>query len=591
MAQLNIELIRLNVIINALRSISEEMGVTLTRAAYSTNIKDRKDCSCAVYTIDGDMVAQGEFMPIHLGVMPFALKEILKDYPIEELNPGDIIIDNDPYRMGSHMWDVMLFAPIFYEQTPIAIVGNIAHHVDIGGTSGVTFEIFEEGLRIPPIKLVKKGEIQRDILNLILANVRTPKEVKGDLMAQTAAINRGKIGIKELAEKYGPQMLSTYFKEILNYSERMMRSALQEIPDGEAEFKDFIKVEQAPSLFTGQLEETKLEKYKHIRNLIRIQAKIKKQGSDLYIDFSGSGGRFNGINAPWSITLSATYYAVKAVVAPRIPTNSGSYRCIHVKKPEGNSILNAVYPYAVRGCTSNPSQRIADVIIGAFAQLIPEKSSACHQDWPVLMIKGMNPRTNQYFSFVETYAGGLGAKFNEDGIDAAQSHMSNTRNAPTESIEQEYPLRVEEYALIPNTEGAGKFRGGLGLRRRITLLVDAHVLAKVQRNKLKPYGLFGGKDGHKAQIGIITPQGSITKGLPFYIQVAKAGTQIIIESSGGGGWGNPLERDIEAVRNDVINGLVSPERALKVYGVKIDPETGLVDYKETKTIRDKLLSS
>jgi len=590
MNESNLELIKLNVIINALQSISEEMGVALTRAAYSTNIKDRKDCSCAIYNIEGDMIAQGEFMPIHLGVMPFALKEILKDISISELSPGDIIINNDPYRMGSHLWDVMVFAPVFYEENPVAIVGNIAHHVDIGGTSGVTFEIFEEGMRIPPIKIVNKGEVQKDILNLILTNVRTPKEVKGDLMAQFGAINRGRIGLKELSEKFGVEKLSRYFDKILNYSERMMREALKEIPDGEAEFFDFIKVEQTPSLFTGQLEEPKLEKYKNVRNLIRIQTKIKKVNSDLYIDFNGSGNCFDGINAPWSITLSATYYAVKAVVAPRTPTNSGSYRCIHVNRPKGNSILNATYPYAVRGCTSNPSQRIADVIIGAFAQLVPKKASACHHDWPVLMINGMNPEKGRYYSFVETYAGGLGAKYNEDGIDAAQSHMSNTRNAPAEAIEQEYPLKVEEYSLVPNTEGAGKFRGGLGIRRRIKLLIDSHVLAKVQRNKLKPYGLFGGLSGHKAQVGIITPDGKTTKGLPFYIRVTKMGTQIIIESSGGGGWGNPLERDIELVKRDVINGLISPDRAYKIYGVKIDPITYTVDYEETNKIRKELLN-
>ncbi|MHC1591814.1 MAG: hydantoinase B/oxoprolinase family protein, partial [Candidatus Helarchaeales archaeon] len=495
MNNMSLDKTRLSVIINALQSISEEMGVSLTRAAYSTNIKDRKDCSCAIYDVAGNMIAQGEFMPIHLGVMPFALKEVLKEHPLESLEAGDVIIDNDPFRMGSHMWDVMLFSPVFHENEPVAIVGNIAHHVDVGGTNAVTFEIFEEGLRIPPIKIVKKGQMQEDILKLILTNVRTPKEFKGDMMAQIAAINRGKLGIKELAEKHGNEKLSRYFNEILNYSETMMKKALEEIPDGEVEFKDYIKVERTPSLFTGNLKEPKLEKYKHVRNLIRIQVKIKKIKDEIFIDFSGSGERFNGINAPWSITLSATYYSIKAVVAPRIPTNSGSYRCIHVKKPEGNCILNAVFPHAVRGCTSNPPQRIADVIIGALAKLIPEKTSACHHDWPVLMIKGINSRTGQYFSFVETYAGGLGAKHDEDGLDAVQSHMSNTQNAPTEAIEMEYPLRVEEYALIPDTEGAGKFRGGLGLRRRIRILEDAHVLAKVQRNKLKPYGLYGGKEG------------------------------------------------------------------------------------------------
>ncbi|MGQ4874489.1 MAG: hydantoinase B/oxoprolinase family protein [Promethearchaeia archaeon] len=585
---MNIENLRLNVIINALRSITEEMGASLIRTAYSTNIKDRKDCSCAIYNLDGNMIAQGEFMPVHLGVMPFALKEIIKTISLQDLQEGDIIIDNDPYRMGSHLWDVMLFAPVFYNNKLIAFVGNIAHHVDIGGTSGVSFEIFEEGLRIPPIKLMKKGIIQKDILDLILANVRTPRDVKGDLMAQIGSINRGIRGIKELAEKLGVKRFIEVIPYILNYSEKLMRESIKEIPDGEAKFTDFIKVEAIPSLFTGQLEETKLEKFGRIKNLIRIQVKIKKQDSDIFVDFNGSGGRYDGINAPWSITLSATYYAIKAVIAPRTPTNSGSYRCIHVIKPKGNSILNAVFPAAVKGCTSNPAQRIADVIIGALSKLVPKKASACHQDWPVLMIKGIVPDGSRYFSFIETYAGGLGAKYNEDGIDAAQSHMSNTRNAPIEAIEMEYPLKVEKYALIQDSEGAGKYRGGLGIVRCIKLLVNAHVFARVERNKLKPYGLYGGLEGRRAGVGIITPDGKKNKGLPFVIQILKRNSKIFIETNGGGGWGSPIERDPDKVKRDVMNGFISVERALNIYGVIINPETFEVDYEKTKSLREKL---
>jgi len=564
----NVDPITLAVLINNLHWITEEMNGYLVKSAFSTNVKVRRDCSCALYTKNGDMLAQGEFIPVHLGVMSQTLKEILKEYPVSSWDKGDQIIHNDPYRMGSHLWDVMLFKPIFFNGEIIAFAGNLAHHVDIGGSPllSTVSTIFEEGLRIPPIKIIKKDKIQEDILKIITNNVRTTFEVRGDLSAQTAANFRAEQRIIELAKKYGFDTLSKYFEAILNYSEKGIRKAISELPNKEAEFEDYIE--------NDGINET----------LIKIKTKVEIKDRDIYIDFEGSGGPGEGgIISTWALTNSSAYCALKSVLAPYLPTNGGAYRPIHLKEPKKETIVNAKYPHAVGGCTSNPGQRIVDVIIGALSKIVPKQVCACDGAWPTAKFVGMDPRSGRYSVYIETYGCGCGAKYNEDGADAHQTHMTNTANAPIEIIELEHPLKVEKYALVEDSGGAGKFRGGVGICRIVKSLVSMSISTTPMRPNIRPYGLFGGEGGNTDLIGVFTGDNKITS----ILSNAKQYSKTIIRTSGGGGWGNPLERDFSAIEWDVLNGYVSFEAAKDKYKCIVNPKNYKVDIEKTRKLREK----
>jgi N-methylhydantoinase B len=564
--------VTLAVLANNLNWITEEMNVYLAKAAFSTNIKVRKDCSCALYTRDGDMLAQGTFVPVHLGVMSQTLKEVLKDHPIHTLREGDAIAHNDPFKMGSHLWDIMVFKPVFYEDQIIGFAGNVAHHVDVGGSPlhlGVP-SIFEEGIRIPGIKIMKEGKIQEDILKILAANVRTSYELKGDLMAQTAANHRGEERMKELTKKYGVETLLNYFDALLDYSEKGMKEAIRNIPDGESSFEDYIE--------TDGIED----------KLIPIKATVIVRDTEVYIDFRGSGKPGSGgINSPWSITHSAAYYAIKSIAAPEVPTNAGAYRPIHLIRPDEDSIVDAKAPHAVGGCTGTPSQRIIDVIIGAFSKIIPEKTCACDGHWPGIGYTGYDPRTKRYFVYAETYACGRGAKHNDDGANAHQTHMTNTANAPIEIIELEHPLRVDKYSLITDSGGPGRHRGGLGITREITTLTELAVTTKPMRPGIKPYGLFGGEGGQTDSSEIILPNGT---SIPAMSRNVEEGSKVIIRTSGGGGWGDPWTRDVERIEWDVLNGYVSLDSARDKYGCIINPETMKVDFEKIHQLRSERMN-
>lgn len=564
-SHMKIDQITLSILVNNLYWVTEEMNQYLCQAAFSTNIKVRRDCSCAIYTAKGDMIAQGEFIPVHLGTMSLTLKELLKEYPAEEMKEGDIFIHNDPYKMGSHLWDVMLFKPIFSNGVLIAFVGTLAHHVDIGGAP-VYFgmrSVFEEGLRIPPVKLYEEGELQENIMKILLNNVRTPYEVKGDIAAQSAALYRGEVRIKEIAEKMGEEELMAYFEGILDYSEKGMRGIIEATPDGEAEFEDY-------------LEHDGIEEH-----LSKIKVKVQIKGDEIFVDFAGSAPAAAGPhNSPWALTHAGVYYAIKAVLGTNIPTNSGAYRPIHLIRGE-ESIVDARFPHACNMCTSNPVQRIADVVIGAFSRLVPEKVCACDGNWLPGRFVGMDPRTGRFSAYVETYAAGRGAKHDEDGADAHQTHMTNTSNAPIEVIELEHPLKVEKYGLLPDSCGAGKFRGGVGVTKVITALTEMDITVIPMRMGIEPYGLNGGQGGKTDYCAIELADGS----KPTNASAVPSGTKVVIRTSGGGGWGNPLERDFEKIEYDVLNGYVSVEAARDIYKVVIDTDTFKVDKEATEKLR------
>ncbi len=551
----NIDGVTRAVIVNNLQWITEEMNEYLARSAFSSNIKVRRDCSCALYDRLGNMLAQGTFIPVHLGIMSQTLKELLKVHPVETLKDGDALIHNDPYMMGSHLWDIMIFKPVFFDGQLIAFTGCLAHQVDVGGSpvNYVVGTIYEEGLRIPGIKILKEGVLQEDILRLITTNVRTAYEVKGDLMAELAANYRGEERIKALAAKYGTEDLLAYFDAILDYSETGMRKAIQELPDGEITFEDYLESDGKNDV------------------LIKLKVKIKIEGSDIYVDFAGSGAPGEGgFNNPWSLTHSGTYYAIKAVVGTKVPTNTGAYRAIHIIRPSEPNILDTQPPHAVGGCTTVAPQRIADIIIGAFSKIVPEKVCACDGHWAAACFGGMDPKAGRYFSYVETYGCGRGAKYNEDGASGHQTHMTNTANAPAEIIELEHPFLVEKYALVEDSGGAGEYRGGLGLMRQLSCLTDMNVSLITGRPGIKPYGLFGGEGGATDESLVKFPDGEIRK---VKSEKVPKGSSVIIKTSGGGGWGDPLQRDPSRLEWDVLNGYVSIASAKEKYGRTIDPRT------------------
>jgi len=574
MANIVLDAITLEVMRNALQSIAEEMGVTLIRTALSINIKDRRDCSNAVYTADGDLVAQAKHIPLHLGLMPTIMKAVLKAYPPDKLKPGDAIMINDPYISGSHLPDVCVFSPVFFENELVAIVANLAHHCDIGGMApgGMPVnatEIFQEGIRIAPIKIRKEGILDEELVGLIANNVRTSYEFRGDMEAQMAANNVGEKRTEELVKKYGVKFVKYYMEEMLNYSERRMRARLREMKSGVYTFEDRLEFEESDE--------------------IPIKVAITINEDKMLVDFTGTGKQVKGsLNCTRGVTLACVYYAVKAMTDPEIPSNGGAFRPVQVITPEG-SIVNPKFPAAVSNANINTSQRITDCMLGALAQVRPDRAmAACSGTMSLLTIGGVNPRTGSYYSYVETYGGGMGAVNNLDGMDGVHTNMTNTRNTPTEVMEMAYPLFVNKYGLIPESEGPGQFRGGLGLTREIIILDhEAYVTLSTERSFTDPWGLFGGKPGRNSRCLLENIDGSI-ESLPARITtVIPAGKKIIYQTPGGGGMGSPFTRDPKAVQRDFIDGFISVERAKKEYGVIIDPVSREINYTATDELRGK----
>ena len=573
-----IDPITLEVMRNAFYSIADEMIVALIRASYSTNIKDRRDASCAIYTSTGDVVvvAQSEIgTPLHLGTMQSAVRSAMEAYPFDGLKPGDAVAMNMPYPAGpGHLNDLCLISPVFYKGEMIAITANQAHHVDMGGFApgsmpfGVR-EIFQEGLQIPPIKLFRSGELEPELWSLISQNVRPQVEVKGDLLAQYACNVTGSRRLSELMDRFGTTTVSTYLKEMISYSERRMRAALKKVPKGKYKYEDVIEGDGITD------------------NPYMIRVEIESRGDSIKVDFSKSDDAALGpINCRWPSVAACVYYVFKAILDPELPPNAGAYRPFEIIVRDG-SVLSAIYPMSVCNANIITTQRITDVLLGALAEAIPEKiQAACSGTMNLLNIGGTNPRNGVLYNYIETYAGGQGAMHDLDGMHAIQSHMTNTRNAPVEAIEAAYPLIVEKYALIPDSEGAGEYRGGVGLTRILRTLGDVQLTLSSDRASVPPWGLFGGEPAKPSKCEVIDSKGN-KMGLPSKVTTSIPNDRVIVtETPGGGGWGIPSMRDPQDVRLDVLDGLVSIERARDVYKVQIIPETLEIDEDTTLKLRD-----
>ncbi len=572
--------ITLEVMRNAFQSVAEEMGAALVRTALSTNIKDRRDCSTAIYTSRGDLVAQAEHIPLHLGLMVSVVKKTLERFPVERLEPGDAIITNDPYISGSHLPDICMITPVFVNHECLALLANLSHHVDIGGISPggmptISTEIFQEGIRIPPIKLRKRGEIDDQIMALITNNVRTSYETYGDFQAQLAANNVGERRLKEIISKYGPETVVSYMEEIINYSERRMRNRIRELPNGTYSFEDFLEGD-------GLTED-----------FLKISVNLTIDEDRILVDFTGTDRQARGsVNSTRAVTLACVYFALKSAIDPNLPSSAGVSRPVEVMTPPG-TLVNAEFPAPVSNANINTAQRVADAVLGALSRAIPENVPAASTgSMSIFTVGGVDPRTGEYYSYVETYGGGQGAMVNQDGMDGVHTNMTNTRNAPAEVIEIAYPLRVERYGLVPDSEGPGKWRGGLGMTREITILNhEAMVTLGTERRRIRPWGLMGGQSGGGSDCWIVSPEGE-EQGLPSKVTIrVQSGSHVVLRTAGGGGFGNPLEREPERVQRDVEDGLISVKRGKEEYGVVLTSESRRIDDEATTLLRAQKKSS
>ncbi len=551
---------RFEVVKNALYAAAEEMKIVLAKTAYSPLLKVAGDYSCGIFDTAGNMVAQGPDLPIHLGSMPDAVRAIVRAFP--DAAPGDVFIHNDPYQGGSHLPDVNVVAPAFHGEKLLGFGCVRAHWPDIGsatpGSYGAVTEIYGEGLRIPPIRLYRDGKPDPAIEAIIFANVRTPTERLGDLRAQVAANWRAAQRLSELAAKYGTDTLLHIMQEVLDYSETMMRAALRALPDGEAAFTDIFDGDGV--IADGETEDATFS----------VKLRIAKHGDTITADFTGSDPAVAGpMNAPLTVTASGVFCALKMIADPKslIPPNSGCWRPVTVTAPPG-SVVNAQHPSPVVYANHEMSHRIADMVMGALYAITPHTVMAASQGTSaVITFGGTDYRTGEHFVSYESVKGGFGARPTKDGINAVASTVSNMSNTPIEIIEMSFPLRVEEYALVPDSGGAGKFRGGLGVRRVWRVLErDAHAAVCCERTVTPPFGLDGGQAGGAARLTLIPPRGNARRLTSKGGFVAPAGSLVVVEAPGSGGYGPPAERDPDALAEDLRDGYVSAAAARRDYG-------------------------
>ncbi len=543
--------IALEIFKNIYHSIAEEMGAALRRTAFSPNIKERRDYSCAIFDARGEVIAMGDHMPVHLGSMPMSVRAAIESCDLE---PGDVVMLNDPFRGGTHLPDITLVAPVYIgsSQTATAAgrgrrsrksgarpdfyLASRAHHADVGGTypgsMGLCREIYQEGLRIPPVRIMRAGRMEQDVLALLLNNVRTPDEREGDLGAQIAACHTGAERLQEICQRYGLERAKTAAQELLDYSEQMMRAFLARVPRGTYRAEDFMDGD-------GISEKP-----------VRIAVAVKVAGARgrvahghmVSVDFTGTNHQVEGsINAVEAITYSACFYVFRCLLTDDVPATAGLMRPIRVVAPAG-TVVNARPPAAVAGGNVETSQRIVDVLLRALAEAIPERiPAAASGTMNNLTIGGSDPLTGEPFAYYETIAGGMGGRPTKPGVSGVHTHMTNSLNTPAEALEYSYPLRVRKYSLRRGSGGSGKYRGGDGILREIEVLTDAEVTLLADRRKRGPWGLSGGREGASGKTSILRQDGMVEE-LPgkFNVRLSK-GDRVRVETPGAGGWGKPKQ--------------------------------------------------
>jgi len=543
LSPIDVELLR-----NALGGIAEEAYLALMKSAYSTNIKERRDHSAALFDVSGRIVVQGESLPLHLASMLGLVDVILSRHGRDGIGPGDMFISNDPFvGRGSHLPDVALMAPVFHEGELVLFVANIAHHADMGGMApgsmaGGMSEVYQEGLRIPPIKLLEGGAIVSDVLDLILLNVRVPEERRGDYMAQIAANRLAQRRCGELLERWSKQDLEQGTQAIIEAVERRMRAAISDLPDGEYGFTDYLDDDGLGS------------------ERIPIAVRIVVNGDEILFDFAGSSPQVRGnINVSYAGLQAAVFFALKVLIDPDSPSNHGMLAPIGIEAPPG-TIVNAVFP-AATAARAQTCQRIVDVIFGALARAIPQRIMAAGNGAnTTASFSGTGP-DGRYYVYLETIGGGIGARSYTDGADGVQAHLTNTSNLPVEALENEYPLMIERYELVEDSGGAGRWRGGLGLRRVYRPLDHTMTFSgQGERVAIRPWGLFGGGDGATGSFGHTGAGGERQElpGKPSSVEVG-AGESVTVTTPGAGGYGAAVQREPARVDADLRSGKFTRE--------------------------------
>ena len=572
-----IDAVRMEVIKNALESIADGMALTVVRTSRSSVVRTSLDFSTGVLDASGELIGQSMCSPTHLGGMMPALKSCTDRFE-GRIYPGDILITNDPYEGGSHLPDLFLFKPVWIGDRIIAYLCAMAHHTDIGGrvpggNACDSTEIYQEGLRIPPVKLQERGVPNETLFRILEKAVRVPDKVLGDLRGQEAALYYGEREYMKLVEQYGVEGLENSVNELLDYTEELTRKAIGDMPDGTWTFSDVVDNDGFDD------------------RPIDIVATVTKEGEHIWVDFAGTSTQCKGAIQPVFATTKAMVYAVlRSVLGGDIPNTAGYFRPVTVFAPEG-TFVNPLPPAPVAaralGC-----RRITHALYGAFAQMVPERVFACPGGGEVgVGVGGYDKSKIPWKAWVqlefhnETACGG---RPDRDGIDGQGSNISNLANIPAETIEAEQPIRIEEYGLVPDTEGAGKFRGGLGMVRTYRYLMDDTIVqVRADREKTAPYGLNGGMPSTTTKVTVT--KGGLTRAMPTkFLETLDDGDTLRISWPGAGGWGDPLDRDPESVLSDVIEGKIAVERARDVYGVLVDTEQRTVDWEETTRLREAL---
>lgn len=568
--------IRLELLKNAFSAIADEMAVTVVRTARSSVIKEAMDFSTGLIDAHGNLIAQGLCLPVHMGSFPPTIKAVLDRFG-GEMNDGDVYATNDPYvGGGTHLPDIYVFKPIFYDGQLLAFSAAIGHQTDIGGrvaggNACDNTEIFQEGLRLPPLRLVERGTLNQQLMDILRLNVRLPDKVAGDVMATIAACSRGEVSMQALAQRYGADSLRAEMAHLLDYTETMTRAELRALADGTWDFEDFLDDD-------GFSDDP-----------IRIHVTLTKSGEELSVDFAGTSSQVKGsINLPISMTRSCVYACVRSIMDPNLPTNSGFMRPLRIDAEPGSIVYpTPPAPVAARGLTS---MRVTEAIWGALAQMLPHKVFACgvQGDFGVT-IAGYN-RQREPFVLLEFLFGTWGGRPNKDANDALSSLAVNYSNSPVEVIEGEQPVVIEQYALRQDSGGPGQHRGGLGLVReyRLVDLDEAVLQVRSDRQKFAPYGLQGGQSGARAANYLRDAQDNEAQLPGKFMRTLNNGERYRAVLAGGGGWGDPLARDLQRVLDDVLDEKVSPQAAARDYGVVIDLVGGRIDSSATETLRGVL---
>ena len=547
--------ITLEIISNGITSIAEQMGVILAKTGYSTNIKERKDLSVAVFSPEGKLLSLAQHIPLHFSSLSGAVEVLTEKYRIEDIHDGDVFIANDPYTGGgSHLPDIVLLKPVFYSGKLVAYMVNTGHHAD-KSRKGPT--IYDEGFRIPLVKLYSQGKLQQDVYDLIMLNFQMKYERKGDLNAQMITNQFGADKLTELIDKIGLDTYEEFCIKWLEYGEKKARIAIAELPDGEYAFEDYMDDDGAGG------------------GRVLIKTKVIIQGDQITFDFTGSAPQNKGPHNCVPCALKATvYYSMLSILDKSIPANSGFFDSINIVAEPG-SIVWAKEP-APTSDRETTTQRIADVIFGAFSKMDPKLVTAAGNGaMSYFFFSGTDKRTQNPYVYVETIGGGSGARYNKDGLDAVQVHMTNTSNLPVEALEMESPLMVEKYALSDNSCGAGKYRGGMGIVRTIRILEESGdsmlISASTERSVSRPWGLEGGQEGGNASIKIYR-DGKLISESPKPRNVAlKTGDIIEMVTAGAGGYGPVSERDPELLRRELREGIIN-EKWLEEAGIVLDKD-------------------